>query len=210
MRAVRTKTDDALARAEESHSHDPERAEVIARVRRFKAGWYELAESLTEQRKTERFKQWGFGNFEDYCKRELHLRRETVDKLTGSFTFLRSKAPEVLSRDGRASPIPSYQAVDFLRRAEESEAPAETVREIRRHVLDEGTSLPKVSRLYRQVVFPLDADEQTEKRRTGLRQAIDRVVQLIAEARDAGSVPGPLAAEVEEPLQRLVAHLDGA
>jgi hypothetical protein len=208
---MRTKVDDALKRAEEEHSHDPERAEVIARVRRFKAGWYELAEALSEQRKHERFKQWGFKDFDDYCKRELHLRKETVDKLTGSFTFLRSKAPDVLQRDGRSAPIPSYQAVDFLRRAEEeSDAPAETVREIRRHVLDEGTSMPKLSRIYRQVVFPVDAEAEGDKRRSQLRQTIDRLVQLIAEAREEGTVPRALAAEVEEPLQRLASHLDGA
>lgn len=204
----RTKTDDALAQAEIAHAHDPERAEVIARVRRFKAGWFELGEALNEQRRSERYKQWGHATFDDYCKKELHLRKETVDKLTGSFVFLRARAPEVLHRDGRQAPIPSYQAVDFLRRAEEeSEAPAETVREIRRHVLDEGTSLPKLSRIYREVVFPTDDAEKTERRRAGLKQAVEKLVELLAIAREEGAVPPHLAAEVEEPLARLAAHV---
>lgn len=206
---MQTKTDAVLARAEEEHSHDPERAEVIARVRRFKAGWYELGESLSEQRKSQRFKDWGYTSFEDYCKRELHLRMETVDKLTGSYGFLRTRAPEVLRRDPREAPIPSYQSVDFLRRAEEEgEAPEETVRELRRHVLDEGASLPKISRIYRQVVFPTSDEERGEKQRSGLKQAIARLTELLALARDDGAVPPPLAAEVEEPLARLAAHLD--
>jgi hypothetical protein len=206
---MRTKVDDNLARAEVEHAHDPERSEVIARVRRFKAGWYELAESLSDLRRSERYKQWGYADFDDYCKRELHLRKETVDKLTGSFTFLRKKAPEVLNRDGRESPIPSYQAVDFLRRAEEeAQAPEDTVREIRRHVLDEGTSLPKISRMYRQVVFPVDEAQEGEKRRTSLKSTIEKLVELLALAREEGSVPAPLAAEIEEPLARLAAHLE--
>jgi hypothetical protein len=205
---MRTKVDQALQQAEADHAHDPERAEVIARVRRFKTGWYELAEALTESKRSEGYKRWGFSSFEDYCKRELHLRQETVDKLTGSFSFLRSKAPDVLRRDGRQAPIPSYQAVDFLRRAEEeSNAPEETVAEIRRHVLEEGAPLPKVSRLYQQVVFPVDADELVEKRRGSLQHTISKLVQLIAEAREDGAVPRELAAEVEEPLQRLASHL---
>jgi hypothetical protein len=208
---MRTKTDQALAEAEESHAHDPERAEVIARVRRFKAGWYELAEALSEQRKSERFKRWGYTNFEDYCKRELHLRRETVDKLTGSFVFLQRKAPEVLARDGRTQPIPSYQAVDFLRRAEEeSEAPEETVREIRRHVFDEGSSLPKLSRIYREAVFPVDADEKVERERERLKNTIDRLFEQLIVFRNEGGASAKLAAEVEEPLARLAAHLCGA
>jgi hypothetical protein len=207
-RSPRTHTDERLAAAEAAHASDPERADMIARVRRFKASWYELGSALTEMRRTDRFKEWGFKDFEDYCRRELHLKRETADKLTGSYAFLRRAAPEVLDRDGREAPIPSYQAVDFWRRAEEeSEAPPETLGEIRRAVLDEGTDLPKLSRLYRQVVFPVDEEDQAGKRRLSLKQAVHKLVELLALARDEKLVPAQLCAEVEEPLQRLGAAL---
>jgi hypothetical protein len=203
-RAARTHTDDRLAAAEAAHASDPERADMIARVRRFKASWFELGSALTELRRTERYKEWGFESFEDYCRRELHLKRETADKLTGSYAFLRRAAPEVLERSGREAPIPSYQAVDFWRRAEEeSEAPPETVDEIRRQVLDEGAELPKLSRIYRQVVFPIDAEQQAEKRLQSLKQTIAKLVELLAQVREDKEVPVHLCAEVEEPLQRL-------
>jgi hypothetical protein len=206
---MRTKTDRALADAEEAHMHDPERAEVIARVRRFKAGWYELAQSLTELRHGERWKLWGYPTFEDYCKRELHLKMDTVAKLTGSYVFLRNKAPEALRRDGSDAPIPTYQAVEFWRRAEEeSDADEDTVREIRAKVLDEGLTAPKLSRIYRSQLFPDEAAEAAGKQKNGLKQAIDKVIELLAIAREQGSVPRALAAEVEEPLSRLAAHLD--
>ncbi len=205
----RTKTDDVLAASEIQHAHDPERAELIARVRRFKASWFELGEALTEIKRTEGYKKWGHASFEDYCKKELHLKRETADKLTGSFAFLRTRAPEVLRRDGRDAPIPTYQAVDFLRRAEEeSEAPKETLDELRRHVLDEGTPLPKISRIYREALFPVDSVEQTEKRLGSLSSAINRMMELMAQARADKLVPEQLCAEVEEPLSRLANHLE--
>jgi hypothetical protein len=204
----RTKTDDVLAASEIQYQHDPERAELIARVRRFKASWFELGEALTEIKRLEGYKKWGHASFEDYCKKELHLKRETADKLTGSFAFLRTKAPEVLRRDGRDAPIPTYQAVDFLRRAEEeSEAPEETLTEIRRHVLDEGTPLPKIARLYREAVFPLDDEEQNEKRLQSMSSTINRLMELMAQARADKLVPEQLCAEVEEPLARLAGHL---
>jgi hypothetical protein len=204
----RTKTDDVLAASEIQYSHDPERAELIARVRRFKASWFELGEALTEIKRSEGYKKWGHASFEDYCKKELHLKRETADKLTGSFAFLRTKAPEVLRRDGREAPIPTYQAVDFLRRAEEeSDAPEETISEIRRHVLDEGTPLPKIARLYREAVFPLDDEDQNEKRLQNLTSTINRLMELMAQARADKLVPEQLCAEVEEPLARLAGHL---
>lgn len=204
----RTKTDDVLAATEIQYAHDPERAELIARVRRFKASWFELGEALTEVKRAEGYKKWGHASFEDYCRKELHLKRETAEKLTGSFAFLRTRAPEVLRRDGRDAPIPTYQAVDFLRRAEEeSDAPEETIRELRRHVLDEGTPLPKIARIYREALFPVDDEEQNDKRLQSLSSTINRLMELMAQARADRLVPEALCAEVEEPLSRLATHL---
>ena len=181
---------------------------MIARVRRFKSSWFELGEALVEVKRSDNFKRWGYGSFEDYCAKELHLKRDTAEKLTGSFAFLRNKAPDILKRDGREAPIPSYQSVDFLRRAEEeSEAPAETLTELRRHVLDEGATLPKITRLYKEALFPVPSEEQTEKRLTSMTSTINRLMELLAHARVDKIVPESLCAEVEEPLARLAEHL---
>jgi hypothetical protein len=203
----RTKTDDVLAAAEIHHAHDPLRAEMIARVRRFKASWFELGEALSNIKRDEGYKKWGYASFEDYCKKELHLKGETADKLTGSFSFLRNKAPEVLGRDGRDAPIPQWQAVDFWRRAEEAEAPAETLSEIRRQVVEEGAPMAKVARLFGDSVFPIDAGQQAEKRLAAMTSSINRLMELLAHARADKLVPEALCAEVEEPLARLADHL---
>src|SRR5580765_5442593 len=146
----RTKVDAALAAAEAEHSDDPERVEMLRRTRRFKASWLELAEALSESRRSGHFKRWGYASFEDYTKRELHLRQETVDKLTGSFMFLKKRAPEVLARDGLSRTIPSYQAVDFLRRAEaEEDAPEEAVEAIRQRVIEDVAPLPSIVRQFK-------------------------------------------------------------
>jgi len=81
---AKTKIDAALAEAEREHEGDPERADLLRRTRRFKASWIELAEALTESRRRGDFRRWGYESFEDYTRRELYLRQETVDKLTGS------------------------------------------------------------------------------------------------------------------------------
>src|ERR1035438_7156771 len=89
----RTKTDAALADAERSHADDPERAELLARARRFKASWIELAEGLTAVKRSGGWKNLGYDSFEAYAKGELRIRQETADKLTGSYTFLKRRAP---------------------------------------------------------------------------------------------------------------------
>src|SRR5262249_23388323 len=156
-----TKVDRILESAEAEHANDPERAELIRCTRRFKASWIELAQALTEARRTGHWKRWSYASFENYTKKELHLRPETVDKLTGSFVFLKRRAPEVLGRDGISAPIPSYQSVDFLRRAEEEvDAPADVVREIRKRVIDDGAGVASVARQYRDTVFPMPASDK--------------------------------------------------
>ena len=67
--------------------------------------------------------------------------------------------------------------------------------------------MPKISRIYREAIFPLDSEEQTEKRLAGLAGTINKLIELMALARADRLVPEQLCAEVEEPLARLAGHL---
>ncbi len=200
-----TKVDSELEHAAQAAADDPERADLIARARRFKTSWLELAEGLTRIRRSGQWKEWGYETFEEYGKKELHLRAETVSKLTGSFAFLQKKAPHVLERDGVNERIPSYQAVDFLRRAEEREdAPVDTVREIRTRVLDEVAPMPTVNREYKDSVFPIDAKERKSKDKAAIRNVAGKLREIVGGTR---AVKRELADEVNDVLTRLLASV---
>ncbi len=200
-----TKIDATLRALEQSHADDPERAELLRRARAFKSSWIELAQGLTEARKNGRWKSWGYESFEDYTRLELHLRQETVDKLTGSYSFLQRRAPAVLDRDGVGAPLPSYQSIDFLRRAEERpDAPREAVEEIRRKVLDEAMPIMQVAREFKDVVFPIDEKTKKKQDAAGLKNVAKRLRELLAETR---AVPRRMAGEVSESLDKLLAAL---
>jgi hypothetical protein len=205
-----TKTLVTMESAEREHaSSDPERANIIACARRFKSSWIELAEALTRIKRGGQWGRWGYDSFDHYAKSELHLRQETIDKLTGSYLFLQKRAPGVLERDGLDSRIPSYQAVDFLRRAEEADAaPKEALGEIHRLVLEEGAPLAAVTRQYKDVVFPVSAEDRKNRDAATLRSAASRLRDLLPETK---AVPKKLAGEVAVTLERLLAVLgDGA
>ena len=204
----RTKTDQQLADAEPRASDDPERQELLRRTRAFKASWIELAEALADVRRDSTWKRWGHDSFESYTRRELKLRAATVDKLLGSFAFLRKRAPEVLERDGTTMPIPTYQSVDFLRRAsEEGEAPEETVDEIFHKVIDDAAPLGAVSRAYKDVVFPIPADERKNQDRAAVRNVAKRLHELLG---DTKAVPKALASEVRAAIERVLEVVDEA
>jgi hypothetical protein len=204
---IRTKIDAELEAAAEEHSDDPERAELLHRARRFKTSWIELAEGLTEVRRSARWKRWGHESFEAYAKTELHLKPETVDKLTGSFQFLKTKAPEVLRRNGLDAPIPSYQSVDFLRRAEEESserAESGVMEALRKRVIEEAAPAASVTREFKAQVFPIDEAAQRERDAAALRNVAKRLQDLLGDTR---AVPRRLALETAEAVGKLLGAL---
>ena len=199
---MRTKTDEELERSERAFADDPERQEALRRTRRFKASWIELAEILADIRKESKWRDWGHDSFETYTRRELKLRAATVDKLLGSFAFLRRRAPNVLERDGMSEPIPTYQAVDFLRRAsEEAEAPEETVEQIFHKVIDEGAGAGAMAREYGAVIFPVDADVKKQRDVAAVRNVAKRLRELLGETT---VVSKTLATEARAMLDRVL------
>jgi len=214
----RTKTEAQLEDAIHAHSGDDERVLVLERAKRFKRTWIELAEALVKVREGETFLRWGFGSFDEYVTRELKLKRSTVDKLCASYGFLRANAPKLVRDDSSeyadiARPVPSWQAVDFVARAEErGAAPAEVMDEMKRAVFDEGAPAPALSRKYREVAFPVGDDERRERLLAQIVATGKRLVDLVAEpeahlpegvGERVEAVVGEVCEIVEKALRRL-------
>lgn len=208
-----TKVDAALAALEEQYAdQDPERAELLRRTRRFKASWLELAQALTDARRNGHHQKWGYDAFEDYTRLELKLRPETVDKLTASYSFLHKRAPDVLRRDPLDMPMPSYQSIDFLRRAEERaeehhDVPDEAMTDLRKRVLEDGAPIATVSRLYKDRLFPVSDAEKLDKDRAALRATASKLKDMLA---DTKAVPRGVAEEAAAAVGRVLDALGEA
>lgn len=207
--ATRTQVDAALAAAQRRFANDPTRAEIIARTRRFKSSWIELAEALVDCRQSERYKKWSYNSFEDYYRKELHLKPGTVDKLVGSYAFLRRSAPQVLDRDGVEQEIPSFQTIDFLRKAEEAaqsgHASKETVEEVRKAVVDDNMPLPKVTRLFKESLFPTDQGVEVRKRQKEVGKLARKLSELLGAIGEG--LPPVVRSQVEQALAALLRAL---
>lgn len=200
-----TKSERLLDEAISAHGDDPERVLVLERAKRFKRTWIELAEVLVRARERDSWERWGFRSFDEYCARELRLKRGTVDKLCASYGFLRAHAPRLLSDepDDVVRPVPSWQAVDFVARAEERGAlDEETLGEMKRAVFEEGAPMPALSRKYREAAFPVADDERRARARALLVAAARRLADLLVDPE--AEVPTKLASHVESVLGELV------
>lgn len=176
----KTKTDAEMESDVERFQDDPERAGALATARRFKTSWLELAATLVAVKRGGSWKRWGFDTFEAYAKSELRLRQETIDKLTGSYQFLEKRAPAVLARDAFEEKMPSYQTIDFLRKAEErGDAPENELRELYTKVIDEGASLPKVRKDFATKMFPMDEGTRQERDTAAVRNVAGRLREIL-------------------------------
>jgi hypothetical protein len=203
-----TKTDRAMEDRMLAVADDPERADTLSKARAFKRTWLELAEALTRVQSHDKWRGWGFEDFESYCRKELHLRASTVAKLLGSYRFLESSAPRVLerSRRGEQSPVPSLGAVEFVAKAtERGAADPETLETIQRVAFDEGADAPLLSRRFKEVAFPESDDDRADRARTNIVAAARRLAALIAE--ESSPVPKKLAIKLEETLGEVLEAL---
>lgn len=181
---------------------DSERYQVLISAKRFKSSWAELGESLTRVANTGQFHAWGYTSFEDYCTREIRIRRQTADKLLLAFRFLEREEPGVLERKNER-PLPDFRSVDLLRQAREEQAfsPAD-YNDLRRTVLEEDRSHPTAARQFRDMLQEYQPDRRGERRCQGALSAARRLSNALAEL---DAVPPDL----ERAVQELIGYLEG-
>ena len=92
---------------------------VVLAARRFKASWVELGKLLVKVRNEALFTQWGFDSYEAYCLKELHIRKQTAEKLARSFSFLSRHEPRVMEETDFTQQAPAFEVVEVLVNAEE-------------------------------------------------------------------------------------------
>lgn len=208
-----TKTDRQMEDRLLAVSGDPMRADTLQKARAFKRTWLELAEALTRVQATRAWEQWGFTDFDAYCRKELHLRGSTVAKLLGSYRFLETSAPRVIERarssgfENLETPIPSLPAVEFVQKAtERAAADPETIETIKRVAFDEGLDAPLLAKKFKEIAFPETDRDKREKLRSNIAQTARRLSSLIAE--EGSPVPKKLAIRVEEIVGELLEAIE--
>jgi hypothetical protein len=123
------------------------RRRVLEGARRFKSSWVELGRLLTQVRREGLWREWGFGSFEQYCAKELLIRRQTADKLTLSFGFLERHEPGLSRARDEARAAPAFEVIEVLSRAEAAgRLSDEGYRELREEVLERGATPAALSR----------------------------------------------------------------
>ena len=167
---------------------DSERYRVLASARQFKSSWVELGEWLARVSNNGQFSDWGYTTFEDYCTREIRIRRKTAEKLLLAYRFLEKKEPGLLERRA-GHPLPDYRSVDLLRQADE-EKPFSMAEynELRQAVIEQERSHPTVARQFRNMEHGHLPEKKTSHQYRNALMAAKRLstsLQVIPEVPEA-------------------------
>jgi hypothetical protein len=177
---------------------ESERYQVLATAKQFKSSWVELGEWLAKVSNKKQFSEWGFTSFEDYCTKEIRIRRQTAEKLLLAFRFLERREPSLLERkEGR--PLPDYRSIDLLRKADEREHfSMEEYSELRQAVIEEERNHPSVAKRFRDMTHSHQPEQKTLHQHRNALLAAKRLANSLQEI-----------AEVPEGLNQAVVQLIG-
>jgi hypothetical protein len=181
------------------------RRKVLETARRFKSSWVELGRLLSQVRREESWREWGYDGFEGYCSKELFLTRATAEKLTVSYGFLERREPEMV-RAREVREAPPFEVIEVLSRAEAAGRFDDAAwAEMREGVLEGGADRAEVARRLNERFgpSPKPAPVEPAERLARLAAAANRLADACEEEREVPAAIRRHARELAEALARL-------
>ncbi|MCA9555278.1 MAG: hypothetical protein KC933_34920 [Myxococcales bacterium] len=205
-----SKTEEQMAARLATLEPGSKRFVVLDAAIRFKRSWVELAQYLTRVREEGLFKEWGYRSFEAYAQHELHLKKETAQKLVRSYDFLnaheRPQLEAVVRGAQNAEPLPSFQALDILAEARQNPyLDEDSYREIRDQVFRDDPPPAQVRKLVKERAPEPPPEEEDPQRR--LRKCLSLAERLYGMLLEE-DVPDNIAQSVEQAVGGLRRMLD--
>lgn len=164
-----------------------DRYRVLDVARRFKSSWVQLGEELLKVSQSSLFRQWGYESFEDYCQKEIRIRKPTAQKLTRAYRFISNEEPQLLTEQSPLKTVPDFRSIDLLRQArEEQDFSDEDYATLRQTVIEQERSHPTAVKCFKSLAPepPSDGREgyrlckQALSAARRLNDALDRMEDL--------------------------------
>jgi hypothetical protein len=123
------------------------RHNVLQAARRFKASWAEMGKLLVQVKDEGKAEEWGYESFDDYVKKELHIRPTTALKLLRAFNFVKTHEPKIVESEDFPTRAPAFEVVEVLAEAQERKqlSPSE-YQSIRESIWDADKSTAELRR----------------------------------------------------------------
>lgn len=169
----------------------PSRDRVREAAKRFKASWVELGKLLSEVHAQSSYAAWGYENFEAYCSKELHIRKQTAWKLVRAYSFLDKHDRKAVREPSTEEVAPPFEIVEVLADAEaEGRLQAHEYASIRDSIWNPDRN---VAQLRREIAtrFPT-SDDEPAKDAHSLTRVLGMARRVASELAHADRVPKAL------------------
>ena len=206
MQSNKTRAEELIEELMRQLDPDSPRYHVLLSARQFKSSWVDLGSKLTGVQRKQLFRDWGYHEFEEYCSKEIRIRRQTALKLTQAYHFLEHEAPEYTTSGQEGKPAPDFRSIDLLRQAREQQEFDETdYLNLRRAALEEQRSLPTLRKQFNRVIQDKASPESTmQQNLTAILHATRRLKSaLLGVPEIAGGITPSLDGLETELLRRL-------
>lgn len=188
------------------------RYQVLDASRRFKTNWVELAKYLYIIKKDKLYKEWGYIGLDNYCTKEIGIKKQTAFKLLSSYYFLTREDPEFLEEEilQKKDPktLPGYEAINILRRAKGNKGlTQEDYNHLKEEVLGKAIEPREVGKQYRSMlslVKNIDPEEEKKIRRiTTIKRLIGTLKTLRKEVEILKLLPDKFTKQIDSIISNL-------
>jgi hypothetical protein len=192
------------------------RYHVLESAKNFKSSWIELGRSLYSVYKDKLYKEWGYSTFDAYTLKEIGIKKPTAMKLLRSYYFLEKEEPAYLKKDYTESvdtaKLPSYEAIDLLRKAKEKKAlDEEDYSKLKQDIFEDGKDTQQVRKDLTTLIRQREELEPEEayrrKRVATLRRFLGSLKSLKQEAEISKLLSVGLIKETQELIKKIEAEL---
>lgn len=137
------------------------RQQLLDAAQVFRSNWVRFGEFLTRVASDKLYLEWGYKNFEDYCKVEVKIKKNTAIKLTNAYFFITQEDPEIIQNVQNRG-LPDLDIVNFLHKAKSDENCDDALyQELKESALDKGQSQTTLSRRLKEMTRPSETDSKS-------------------------------------------------
>jgi len=205
------KTKSLLHIEERMSELDPQgmRYKVLEAAKDFKGSWFHLGQCLYTVNKDKLYRQWGFLTFDNYCLKEIGIRKQTAVKLLRSYFFIEKDEPDLVNS------IPNYEAVNLLRLAKKNtNIDEDAYKELREDIFTGQKDFSDVKKQFRSLVMASreqgDPEQEHRKAFQGkIRRIISSLKSIKLEVEIKNILPAKILKQVDELIAALEEKLEG-
>jgi hypothetical protein len=190
------------------------RAHIAQHAKNFKLSWVQLGQGLYSVWRDKLYISWGFEKFEDYCVRELGLKKPLALKLVKTYFFVEQDEPVYLKKEfaenRETAVIPGYESLDVLRLARaRKELTREDYTKLRKDIFEKGREASLVRKDLTAIIKERKKIDPEQAREARHEQSVRRLMAALRSFRKDMETLKLAEPDIIEEAEELLKRLEG-